>query len=181
MARLRASSPAPPAEIHAAGVALAKQVYEVDCPGPVDIAVVSAYPYDIDYYQAIRAIEYGDVLVRPGGSILVVAPCPDGIGSEAFYRLLAAPDQQPDDFLRNIARRNGKVTYNVLGYFLTLIRAEKQIYGLYARHSGARVGSDRDPAGRLAPSGRRCPLASHGPQARLAVLPVGSATIPHLV
>ncbi len=170
-----------PADIHFAGVSLAKQVYEVECPGLVDIAIVSAYPYDVDYYQAIRAIEYADVMVRPGGSILVVAPCPDGIGSETFYRLLAAPDQQPDDFLRNIARRNGKVTYNVLGYFLTLIRAEKQLYGYMpgiTRPELEAIGIH--PVDSLQ-SGVDAILQVHGPKARLAVLPVGSATIPRLM
>ncbi|HEX7568236.1 MAG TPA: nickel-dependent lactate racemase [Anaerolineaceae bacterium] len=170
-----------PAEIHSAGVALAKQVYEVDCPGPVDIAVVSAYPYDMDYYQAIRAIEYADVIVRPGGSILVVAPCPDGIGSETFYRLLAAPNQQPDDFLRNIARRNGKVTYNVLGYFMTLIRAEKQLFGYMPGITGPELEAIGIHPVTPLQSGVDAILQAHGPKARLAVLPVGSATIPRLV
>jgi nickel-dependent lactate racemase len=170
-----------PAEIHSAGVALAKQVYEVACPGLVDIAVVSAYPYDIDFYQAIRALEYADVMVRPGGSILVAAPCPDGIGSEPFYRLLTAPNQQPDDFLRNIARRNGKVTYNVLGYFLTLIRAEKKLFGYMPgirRPELEAIGIH--PVDSLQ-AGVDAILEAHGPTARLAVLPVGSATIPRLV
>jgi nickel-dependent lactate racemase len=170
-----------PAQIHPAGVALAKQVYEVDCPGPVDIAVVSAYPYDVDFYQAMRAIEYADIIVRRGGSILAVAPCPDGIGSEVFYRLLAEPDQKPDDFLRNIARRNGKVTYNVLGYFLAQIRADKQLYaympGVAAQELES-IGIHKiDPL----QAGLDAILQAYGPQARLAVLPVGSATIPRLV
>jgi lactate racemase len=170
-----------PAEIHLAGVALAKRVYEVDCPGPVDIAVVSAYPYDMDYYQAIRAVEYGDVMVRPGGSILIVAPCPDGIGSEAFYRLLEAPNQQPDDFLRNIARRNGKVTYNVLGYFMTLIRAEKRLFGYMPGIPGPELEAIGICPVNSLQAGIEALLQTYGPKARLAVLPVGSATIPHVV
>jgi nickel-dependent lactate racemase len=170
-----------PEDIHRAGVALAKQVYEVDCPGAVDIAIVSAYPYDIDYYQAIRAIEYGDVMVRPGGSILVVAPCPDGIGSEAFYRLLAVPQQRPDDFLRNIARRKGKVTYNVLGYFMTLIRAEKKLLGYMPGIPGPELEAIGISPVVSLQAGIDALLQAYGPQARVAVLPVGSATIPHLV
>jgi lactate racemase len=170
-----------PGEIHRAGVALAKQVYEVDCPGAVDIALVSAYPYDIDYYQAIRALEYGDVMVRPGGSILVAAPCPDGIGSAEFYRLLAAPDQRPDDFLRNIARRHGKVTYNVLGYFMTQIRAEKRLFGYMPGVPGPELEAiGISPVASLQ-AGIDALLQAYGPLARVAVLPVGSAAIPHLV
>ncbi|MCX6054863.1 MAG: nickel-dependent lactate racemase [Chloroflexi bacterium] len=169
-----------PTEIHLAGVSFAKKVYEVECPSLVDIAIVSAYPYDIDFYQSIRAIEYADVIVRPGGSILVVAPCQDGIGSEDFYRLLTASDRQPDDFLRNIARRNGKVTYNVLGYFLTLIRAEKQIYGFMPGINGSELEALGIHSINSLQSGVDAMLQAHGPKARLAVFPVGSATIPHL-
>lgn len=170
-----------PAEIHSAGVTLAKQVYEVECPGLVDVAIVSAYPYDIDFYQAIRAIEYADIMVRPGGSILVVAPCPDGIGSDTFYRLLAIPNQHPDDFLRNISRRNGKVTYNVLGYFLTIIRAEKHLYGFMPGITGPELEAIGIHPVNSLQSSVDAILQVHGPNARLAVLPVGSATIPHLV
>ncbi|MDR3573183.1 MAG: nickel-dependent lactate racemase [Anaerolineaceae bacterium] len=170
-----------PAQIHPAGVAMAKQVYEVDCPGAVDIAVVSAYPYDVDFYQAMRAIEYADVIVRPGGSILVAAPCPDGMGNQDFYRLLSEPGQKPDDFLRNIARRNGKVTYNVLGYFLAQIRAEKRLYGYLPGVPALELESIGIHKIDALQAGVNFLLQEYGLQARLAVLPVGSATIPHLV
>ena len=170
-----------PAEIHVAGVSMAKKVYEVECPGQVDIAIVSAYPYDIDFYQAIRAIEFADIIVRPGGSILVVAPCADGIGSEDFYRLLVAPGQNPDDFLRNIAKRNGKVTYNVLGYFLTLIRAEKQLFGFMPGITCTELETIGIRPVDSLQLGLDAIMEAHGPKARLAVLPVGSATIPRLV
>jgi nickel-dependent lactate racemase len=178
IARVFAGSPI---EIHSAGVVVAKKIYEVEFPCPVDIAVVSAYPYDIDFYQAIRAIEYADVIVRRGGSILVVAPCPDGMGSADFYHLLAEPGQSPDDFLRNVALRNGKVTYNVLGYFLTRIRAEKRLFsympGISVKELEA-IGIH--PVSSLQ-TGVDLLLGEYGQQARLAALPVGSATIPHLL
>ena len=170
-----------PAQVHPAGVALAKQVYEVDCPGLVDIAVVSAYPYDVDFYQAMRAIEYADLIVRPGGSILAVAPCPDGMGSQAFYGLLSEPGLKPDDFLRNIARRNGKVTYNVLGYFLAQIRAEKRLYAYMPGVPALELESIGIHKVEDFQAGVNSILQAYGPQARLAVLPVGSATIPRLV
>lgn len=170
-----------PKQIHTAGVELAKTVYEVDCPAAVDVAVVSAYPYDVDFYQAMRAIEYADLIVRPGGSILVVAPCPDGMGSEGFYRLLAEPGQKPDDFLRNIARRNGKVTYNVLGYFLSQIRTEKRLFGYLPGIPAQELESIGIHKVNALQAGIDSILQTYGALARLAVLPVGSATIPRLV
>jgi lactate racemase len=170
-----------PAQIHPAGVALARKVYEVDCPGLVDVAVASAYPYDVDFYQAMRAIEYADLIVKPGGSILVAAPCPDGMGNEYFYRLLAEPGRKPDDFLRNIACRNGKVTYNVLGYFLAQIRAEKRLFGYMPGVPAQELESIGIHKVDSLQAGVDSILQTYGPLARLAVLPVGSATIPRLI
>jgi nickel-dependent lactate racemase len=160
------------------GVRLARQVYEVACPGQVDVAIASAYPYDIDLYQAVRAVQFADNIVCEGGSIILVAPCNDGIGSAEFYHLLAEPDKKPDAFLRDIVRRNGKVTYNVLGYFLARIRAEKRLYGVTE-------GVSKEE---LKAVGFHCPtslqagvdglLEEYGPQARVAVFPMGSATVP---
>jgi nickel-dependent lactate racemase len=168
-----------PAAVHQAGVGLARQVYEVSCPKLADLCVASAYPYDVDFYQAIRAIEYADLVVRPGGSILVAAPCPDGIGSQAFYELLTCAERTPEDYLRRIARREGKVTYNVLGYYLSRILGEKRVLAFMPGI----------PTGQLAEIGIH-PLDSlqtgvdtflqAQPHAAVAVMPVGSVTIPHL-
>jgi len=167
-----------PGSVYLSGVGVSRQVYEVSCPGDLDIAVASAFPYDMDYYQAIRAIECGDRAVRPGGSILLVAPCQDGIGSDMLFRLLSNPEATPDRFLRNIARRVGKVTYNVLGYYLSRIRSEKRLYA----YIGGIPGRDLEAMG-ISPvddlqAGVNSLLEMYGPAARAAVFPMGSATVP---
>jgi nickel-dependent lactate racemase len=80
-----------PEAVFREGVALARTVYEVAVPPDLDIAVTAGYPYDLDLYQAVRAVEYADAIVRPGGSILLVAACPEGVGGDDFYRLMANP------------------------------------------------------------------------------------------
>ncbi len=164
--------------VYAEGVALARQVFEVGCPAQLDIAVTSGFPYELDLYQAERAVEYADAVVRQGGSIILTATCPDGVGGDEFYRLMSAPGKGPDGFLRDIVRRNGKVTFSVLGYILARIRAEKRLY----------VVSDGIPAQALEAMGlQHLPmlqpgldalLAEYGPQARVAVFPMGASTIP---
>jgi nickel-dependent lactate racemase len=53
---------------------------------PSDIVVVSAggYPKDIDMYQAQKALDNAAAAVRPGGAIVWVAECPDGLGHATF-------------------------------------------------------------------------------------------------
>jgi len=163
------------------GLALAREVYEVACPGDLDIVVTSGYPYEINLYQAVRAAEYADAVVRQGGSILLVAACPEGVGGEELYQLMADRAKRPDDYLRDVVRRNGKVTFSVLGYCLARIKAEKRLHvvtegiqdaeleamGLH-RHASLQAGVD-------------ALLEEYGPQARVAVFPMGSSTIPRAV
>jgi len=167
-----------PDEVYRRGVALARRVYEVRCPGAIDIAVTSGYPYELDLYQAERAVEYADVVVRKGGSILLVAPCPDGIGGEEFFRLMADHTKKPDDYLRDVVRRNGKVTFSILGYLVARIKAEKKIYMLTDGISSTDLEAMGFRPVRSLQEGVDALLAEYGPGARVAVFPMGSSTIP---
>jgi nickel-dependent lactate racemase len=167
-----------PEEVFREGVALARKVYEVTVPPDVDIAVTTGYPYDLNLYQAARAVEYADAVVRPGGSILLVAACPEGVGGDDFYRLMADSSKRPDDFLRDVVRRNGMVTFAVLGYALARIKAEKRLYIVTEGIPPA----DLEAMG-LTPfpslqAGIDRLLHQYGLEARVAVFPMGSSTIP---
>jgi lactate racemase len=116
-----------------AGYQLARKVYEVDIKQMLDFALVSSSPYDIDFYQATRAIEYADNTVKSGGSILLIADCPGGIGSREMRQCLSAQRKEPEDYLDRISKRKGTVTTNALGYNLARIKKEKDIYVL-SRH-----------------------------------------------
>ena len=41
--------------------------------------VFSTYPADIDYWQAMKALDFAHVGVRKGGSIILATPCPERI------------------------------------------------------------------------------------------------------
>jgi len=61
------------------GVKSAKEIYGVKAPGIADIAVVSAHPCELEFWQAHKALYPGDIVVKDGGTIIVVAPCPEGV------------------------------------------------------------------------------------------------------
>jgi nickel-dependent lactate racemase len=68
-----------PVEAFREGVKTAEEVYCQKVPSYVDVAVVSSYPADIDYWQAIKPVVHACLAVKHGGTIVLITPCPEGI------------------------------------------------------------------------------------------------------
>jgi nickel-dependent lactate racemase len=68
------------------GVDVAKGLFCRDVPELVDVLVVSAggFPKDRNLYQASKAIENCYHAVTPGGALILVAECSEGIGDAYF-------------------------------------------------------------------------------------------------
>ena len=79
------------------------KVYVAEVPRLADVVIVSAAHLGLNVYQAGKAINAAARAVRPGGTVVCVAPCPDGFGNSEFRELMkiAAP------ILRQTARRIG--------------------------------------------------------------------------
>jgi len=45
-----------------------------------DIVVVDSAPYDIDLWQACKAVSVAEMVVKRGGTIILVTPIPEGLG-----------------------------------------------------------------------------------------------------
>ncbi len=70
-------------------IAPALEVFSVEIQGKANIVVaVAPHPMDIDLYQSQKAIENGKLALKDGGILILVAQCRDGIGEDAFIRLL---------------------------------------------------------------------------------------------
>jgi nickel-dependent lactate racemase len=79
-----------PVKAHAAGVAFLEATSLERLPEPADVVITSAagYPLDLTLYQTIKGITAAAHLVKPGGRILVIAECSEGVGSAEFARRL---------------------------------------------------------------------------------------------
>ena len=79
-----------PVQAHAAAVAFLEETSLERLPEPVDAVITSAagYPLDLTFYQTIKGISAAQHLVKPGGRILVLGECVEGIGSPEFARRL---------------------------------------------------------------------------------------------
>ncbi|HWR30908.1 MAG TPA: nickel-dependent lactate racemase, partial [Negativicutes bacterium] len=61
------------------GVELAREVYSVELPEVADIVMASAYPCDIEFWQAHKALYPADLAVKAGGIIILATPCYEGV------------------------------------------------------------------------------------------------------
>lgn len=71
-------------ESHLTGTEKARAFLEVPTGEPCDIAIAGAggYPYDINFIQAHKSIDHAAGIVRDGGTVVVLAECTNGLGSD---------------------------------------------------------------------------------------------------
>lgn len=67
------------------GVAFAKEVCGAKLEKPCEVVVVSSYPADLDYWQATKGYLCGARGATRDGTIILVTPCPEGIGPHPKY------------------------------------------------------------------------------------------------
>jgi len=71
-----------------------------------DSALVFAEPLDLDLYQATKALEHAAPAVEEGGSLVLVAACPRGYGSEEFKRFTSMEGEAIEELLRSGRKGN---------------------------------------------------------------------------
>ncbi len=71
-----------PVAAHRVGVEISRSVYGVKVPAKADIVLTDSYPADLELWQAAKGIYAADLVVREGGVIILVSPCPEGVATE---------------------------------------------------------------------------------------------------
>jgi nickel-dependent lactate racemase len=89
---------------HASGVAFVRATSLTRLPQPADAVITSAagHPLDLTFYQTLKGITAAQHIVRPGGRILLLCECAEGIGSPEFAAMLRGY-AGPQQFLDQIA------------------------------------------------------------------------------
>jgi nickel-dependent lactate racemase len=65
-------------EAHREGCRFALDYHAVRIPEPADIVIADSYPFDIEFWQANKALDQAGQVVRAGGVLILVTPCPEG-------------------------------------------------------------------------------------------------------
>lgn len=75
-----------PVAVMQQGIPLVRKLYQVEVPEPFDLVIASpgGHPKDINLYQAQKGLAHAALVTKDGGTIILVAACPEGSGSDKY-------------------------------------------------------------------------------------------------
>src|ERR1019366_5639285 len=162
-----------PEAAHRQGVEFVSRVMLETLDRPVDAVITTSagYPLDLTFYQALKGVTAASHIVKPGGKILLLASCQEGVGGPEFARMVNE-GLSDHDFMKKI--ENAPVTvdqWQLEKLALVTARTEVLYYvpGLPAEYYPALWGR----ACTSAEEGLRELTATLERRARIAVIPEG--------
>ena len=163
-----------PVKAHAAGVAFLRATSLARLSGLADAVITSSagYPLDLTFYQCGKGITAAQHVVKPGGRILVLGECAEGVGSPEFADKLRTFGGN-EEYLREIADTQVVPDQWQLEK-LSLVGLKNDLYfytpgvsagemGAYGRRSFSNVDSAVGALLEDLPSGARVALIPEGP------------------
>jgi nickel-dependent lactate racemase len=91
-----------PVGVMRAGIPLSRQVSQVTVAAPFDLVIASpgGHPKDINLYQSQKALRHVSQVAREDGVVILVAACPEGVGSEGYQAWMADVHSHDEVFAR---------------------------------------------------------------------------------
>jgi nickel-dependent lactate racemase len=161
---------------HAAGCAALDRFGRAHIDRAADLVITSpgGYPKDINLYQAQKALDNACHIVRPGGIIVLVAECREGLGHPTFEAWMQEPGG-PQGILRRIEREFVLGGHKAAAVAMAMQQAHiflvSELPPEKVRTMGFQAFFSVNGAVQSA-------LARLGPRPHVAVLPEGSSVLP---
>jgi len=159
---------------HRAGVEIARPIYTVQLDEQPDIVVASSHPADRDLWQGVKPLNNCGMLVKDGGTLILLIPAPEGIAPD--HPQLVELGQMPGDEVLALVERGEIADGVAAAAHLALDRTRKRVKitlvtdGI-ATDKAARIGLAVTPDFDAALAAA---LARHGEEARIGVVTHGA-------
>ena len=103
---------------HRRGCELALATHAVNVPEAADIVVADSYPFDIEFWQANKALDHAGMVVRKGGVIVLVSPCTEGFS--AVHGEMLEFGYPPIDEIKCLVA-SGRIKHKVVGVHMAQV------------------------------------------------------------
>lgn len=163
-----------PVKAHRAGAAMVDAMYKREVE-PADIVVVSqgGWPKDINLFQSHKALEHVKAAVRPGGAIILVARCSEGLGDKVYEQWLDNTSG-PQDAIRRL--NHGFIQGGHKAALIGKLAEEFELY-LVSDLSAETANKAYFMAASSVQEAFESTVLQYGPQARVVVVPYGGSTL----
>jgi nickel-dependent lactate racemase len=152
----------------------------VDEPFDIVITTNSGYPLDQNLYQTVKGMSAAARIVRPGGAIIAVSECSDGLPDHGNYKQLLQMRPTPHELLAMIEAPGFELYDQWVAQSQAIVQRKAEVY-LYSSLDPAAVRAAMlEPITDIAATLAQL-LDRYGPGARVAVLPEGPQTVPYLL
>lgn len=171
---------------HRAGVDIARKIYTVELEEKLDIIVASSHPSDRNLWQGAKPICNCGMMVKDGGTLILLTPAPEGIAPE--HPQLVRFGQTPGDEIIALVEREelsnrvngaGGVDGVAASVYLSLDQTRKRVNivlvtdGISAEEA-AQIGLSSTPDFDAALAAA---LARHGEKVQIGVVTHGAQTV----
>ncbi|GIX06724.1 MAG: hypothetical protein KatS3mg115_1127 [Candidatus Poribacteria bacterium] len=163
---------------HRAGCAFVGERVTVPVePAEIVVTTSAGYPLDRSFYQAIKGPVGALEAVRPGGSILLLAECCEGVGSPPFEKLVRETPSL-EQFVQDLYRPEKFVVDQWQLEELAKVARKASVY-MYSEGIDPEVMKELFVTPVESPeAGIQQLLELHGPDARIIAIPEGPYVIP---
>jgi nickel-dependent lactate racemase len=167
-------------EAHRAGREFVREHAMVKVTAPYDVIVTtnSGYPLDQNLYQTVKGMSAASQVIRPGGAILMVAGCEDGLPDHGLYARLLAEAGSPDAILAMLAQPGYSAQDQWQVQVQATIQKKAEVHVYSAGLSDAQIRRALFTPCHDIPATLLKLVQKHGP--RVCVIPDGPLTIAYL-
>lgn len=164
-----------PSAAHAVGRRVVDDLYGVPIDGEVDVVLVSAggHPKDVNVYQVQKALDNAARAVRAGGTIVLLAECPEGLGEPRFEEYMTS--YPLDEIIERIRARFVLGGHKAAAVARTLKRSP--VYLVSAIEPELVRACKMTPFGSAQEAVNEA-LEKHGADASVLIMPYGGSTAP---
>ncbi len=164
---------------HREGCRFLDRFYRKEIPQLADIVIVSqgGAPKDLNLYQTQKALDNAKHAVKPGGIVVLVGSCREGMGEKTFEEWMTGADT-PEELVERI-----RADFRLGGHkaaAIALVLRNTEIY-LVSEMEDAFVKSIFMKPFHTLQEAVDAAFSVKGPDARVLVMPYGGSTLPVLV